>query len=72
MELAVSLMTIAKSDWPSIGGKHINVRNAARFTHERDYDDKDLHESYLSKLYRDKAFHILWKWLDHNMKKWWD
>lgn len=72
MELAVSLMTIAKSDWPSISGKHINVRNAARYTHERDYDDKDLHESYLSKLYRDKAFHILWKWLDHNMKKWWD
>lgn len=72
MQLAVSLLSIAKYDWPSIGGKYINVRTAARYTHERDYEDKDLHESYLAKLYRDKAFHILWKWLDHNMKKWWD
>ena len=72
MQLAVSLLSIAKSDWPSIDGKYINVRTAARYTHERDYEDKDLHESYLAKLYRDKAFHILWKWLDHNMKKWWD
>ncbi len=69
MQLAVSLLSIAKSDWPSIGGKYINVRTAARYTHERDYEDKDLHESYLAKLYMDKAFHILWKWLDHNMKK---
>ena len=22
--------------------------------------------------YQDKAFHILWKFLDHNMKNWWD
>ena len=72
MQLAVSLLSIAKSDWSSIGGKYINVRTATRYTHESDYEDKDLHESYLAKLYRDKAFHILWKWLDHNMKKWWD
>ncbi len=72
MQLAVSLLSIAKSDWSSIGEKYINVCTAARYTHERDYEDKDLHESYLVKVYRDKAFHILWKWLDHNMKKWWD
>lgn len=52
-------------------GKHINLRTAHRYTHERDYGD-DLHELYLGKLYSDKAFHILWKWLDHNMEKWWD
>lgn len=51
-------------------GKHINLRTAHRYTHERDYGD-DLHELYLGKLYSDKAFHILWKWLDHNMEKWW-
>ncbi|MBD5209285.1 MAG: hypothetical protein HDS80_04980 [Bacteroidales bacterium] len=31
-----------------------------------------LHELYLGKLYRHKSFHILWRWLDHNMEKWWD
>lgn len=71
MNIAISLIKMATTDWPDIKGKHINLRTAHRYTHERDYGD-DLHELYLGKLYNDKAFHILWKWLDHNMEKWWD
>lgn len=71
MTIAINLIDIAKNDWPNVKGKHINMRTAHRYTHEQDHGG-DLHELYLAKLYRDKAFHILWKWLDHNMKKWWD
>ena len=71
MKIAINLMEIAKTDWPDIKGKHINLRTADRYTHEYDHGG-DLHELYLGKLYRHKAFHILWRWLDHNMEKWWD
>lgn len=71
MKIAANLIDIAKNDWPDVKGKHINLRTAQRYTHEQDHGG-DLHELYLAKLYRDKSFHILWKWLDHNMKKWWD
>ena len=71
MMVAINLINMAKTDWPNITGKHINLRTAERYTHEHDHGG-DLHELYLAKLYSDKAFHILWKWLDHNMEKWWD
>lgn len=71
MTIAINLIDIAKNDWLDINGKHINLRTADRYTKENDYGS-DLHELYLTELYRDKAFHILWKWLDHNMKEWWD
>ena len=71
MKIAINLMEIAKTDWPDIKGKHINLRTANRYTHEHDHGG-DLHELYLKELYSDKAFHILWRWLDHNMEKWWD
>ncbi len=71
MKIAISLIKIAITNWPDIKGKHINLRTAHRYTHERDHED-DLHELYLERLYSDKAFHILWRWLDHNMKRWWD
>lgn len=72
MQIAVNLLTIAESDYPNIDGKYINLRTANKYTREKDYDEEDSHHFYLTKLYRDKAFHLLWKWLDHNMKKWWD
>ena len=71
MKIAISLIKMASTDWPDIKGKHINLRTAHRYTHEHDHGG-DSHELYLGKLYSDKAFHILWKWLDHNMEKWWD
>lgn len=71
MNIAINLMEIAKTDFLDITGKHINLRTANRYTHEHDHGG-DLHELYLKELYSDKAFHILWRWLDHNMEKWWD
>lgn len=71
MNIAISLIKMAITDWSDIKGKNINLRTAQRYTHEHDHGD-DLHELYLGKLYSDKAFHILWKWLDYNMEKWWD
>ena len=71
MKQALNLIDIAKNDWPDINGKHINLRTADRYTKENDHGG-NLHELYLAMLYRNKAFHILWEWLDHNIKKWWD
>lgn len=71
MNIAINLMEIATTDFLDITGKHINLRTANRYTHEHDHGG-DLHELYLKELYGDKAFHILWRWLDHNMGKWWD
>ncbi len=71
MAIAINLLEIAGNDWPDVKDKQINLRTADRYTHEKDHGG-DLHDLYLAKLYRDKAFHILWKWLDYNMKKWWD
>ncbi len=71
MKTAVDLLEIAASDHHQIDGKYINTRNARRFTKDRD-DNPNHHERYLKHLYIDKAYHILWRWLDHNMKRWWD
>ena len=71
MNIAINLMKIAKTEFLDITGKHINLRTANRYPHEHDHGG-DLHELYLKELYSDKAFHILWRWLDHNMEKWWD
>ena len=68
MNIAINLMEIATTDFLDITGKHINLRTANRYTHEHDHGG-DLHELYLKELYSDKAFHILWRWLDHNMEK---
>lgn len=75
MTIAINLIDIAKNDWPDIKRKHINLRTANRYRKGKDLKC-GLHELYLelylAKLYQDKAFHILWKWLDHNMKNWGD
>ena len=39
------------------------------YTNAQDDKEPDMHKYYFSKLYRYNAFHILWKWHDHNMKK---
>ena len=74
MQTACRLLGIAGTDFPNIDGKYINTRTASRYTKETDWNPKDemFHQHYLRKLYQDKAFHILWKFLDHNMKNWWD
>lgn len=72
MLTAVGLINIAETEYPEIKGKHINQRTATKYTREPISEAPEMEEFDLSRLYRDKAFHILWKWLDHNMKDWWD
>lgn len=72
MLTAVGLINLAETEYPEIKGKHINQRTATKYTREPISEAPEMEEFDLSRLYRDKAFHILWKWLDHNMKDWWD
>ena len=69
MQTAVELLKIASSSFPQTYGKHINTRNAKRFTNISDnkpeFDDLDIKH-----LYKEKAYNIVWRWLDHNMKRW--
>lgn len=71
MQTAVKLIKIVTSDF-DIRNKYVNTRTGYKYTKMKDRDEPDMHKLYLSELYGDKAFHILWKWLDHNMQKWWD
>lgn len=68
MQLAIELINIAATQ-SLIEGKYINLHTAARYTREKN-PEVPLNNVYLTNLYHDKAFHILWKWLDHNMKDW--
>lgn len=74
MQKACRLLEITGSDFPNVDGKFINTRNASRYIKETDWrpNDEKSHLHYLKELYRDKAFTILWKYLEHNMKNWWD
>lgn len=71
MKTASYLLATVAYGYPQIKGKYINTRNAKRFTKARD-ENPELHDLYLKHLYIDKAYSILWRWLDHNMKRWWD
>ena len=74
MQTACRLIEIIGTSYLNIDGKYINTRTASRYTKETDWNpnDKMCHQHYLRELYQDKAFNILWKFLDHNMKNWWD
>lgn len=74
MQTACRLLEIAGTNSSNIDGKYVNTKNSSKYTKEIDWkpDNTNSHKHYLKKLYRDKAYHILWKFLDHNMKNWWD
>jgi len=70
MQLACRLIDIAASDYYNIENTYINTRNASRFTKEEDYEE--FHDLYIIDLRREKAYRLLWKFLSHNTRKWWD
>ena len=74
MQTACRLIEIILTHYLNIDEKYINTRTASKYTKESDWNPNDemWHQHYLRELYQDKAFHILWKFLDHNMKNWWD
>lgn len=70
MELCCNLLEIASEDYPDMTGIYVNAGNAARYGMTILNDD--FFEFHLKDLRKEKAYRILWQYLDHNMKKWWD
>lgn len=72
MKICCNLLDAAAKDYLSVDEKavYINGNNAARYGIK--LESGDLMQFSLEKLRREKAFHIVWKYIDHNMKKWWD
>lgn len=70
MELCCRLLEIASEDYPEMAGIFVNTANAERYGMTIMNDD--FLEIHLKDLRKEKAYRILWQYLDHNMKKWWD
>ena len=70
MELCCKLLEIASEDYPDMTGIYVNAGNAARYR-MRILND-DFLEIHLKDLRKEKAYRILWQYLDQNMEKWWD
>lgn len=73
MELTCGLIdTLYKHDYLPPG--YVNDRNADRYGIDvTEYgDDEDMIEHQRKELRKAKAYSILWRFLDHNMRKWWD
>lgn len=72
MKICCNLLDAAAKDYLSMDehGIYINSANASRYGLKM--EDGDLKQFSLEKLRQEKAFHIVWKYIDHNMNKWWD
>lgn len=70
MQICCELLQIAAYDYTDITGIKINTRNATRFGFSK--KEEDFNEYYLKELRKEKAFRLIWKYLEHNIKNWWD
>ena len=70
MQTCCELLQIAAYDYTDITGIKINTRNAIRFGVLK--KEEDFNEYHLKELRREKAFRLMWKYLEHNIKNWWD
>lgn len=70
MELCCKLLEIASENYPEMTGIYVNSSNAARYG--MTILNNVFLEFQLKDLRKEKAYRILWQFLDHNMKKWWD
>ena len=70
MQTCCNLLYLAAYSYTDITGIKVNMRNASRFGFSKKEDD--FNEYYLKELRREKAFRLVWKYLDHNIKNWWD
>jgi len=70
MQLCCRLLELAATDYPDMEGVYVNERNAARYKIEVEHDEfVDVH---LKNLRKEKAYRLVWRFIEHNMKKWWD
>lgn len=67
MELCCKLLEIASEDYPNMTGIYVNANNAAKYG--MTILNGDFLEFHLKGLRKEKAYRILWQYLDHNMKK---
>lgn len=70
MQLCCRLLDLGASDCPDMDGVYVNERNAARFGVEVKHDE--FLELHRRDLWKEKAFQIVWQFISHNMKRWWD
>jgi len=70
MQLACSLINIVVDDYVDMNGVYVNAANARRFYKDNfDMDDTASRKYYLRKIRQAKAYDILWRFLNMNMKK---
>jgi len=70
MQLCSRLLELAATDYPDMAGVYVNERNAARYGITVEHDE--LLEVHLEDLRREKAYRIAWRFIEHNMKEWWN
>lgn len=70
MQLCCRLLNLAASDYPDMEGVYVNARNTARYGITIKYDET--RELQLFDLRKEKAYHLVWQFIEHNMRKWWD
>lgn len=63
-------LDIAASYWLDMDRIYVNERNAARYKIDVEHDE--FLELHLMDLRKEKAFQLVWKFIAHNMKRWWD
>ena len=65
---AISLIEIVWKDKPL--PTYININNVDRFAHSKFHREVLLRVP--QNLYEEKAYHLLFKYLEHHLKDWWD
>lgn len=70
MQLCCRLLDLAASDYPDIEGVSVNTQNADR--HGIEIKNDEFREHHLVDLRKEKAYRLVWRFIEHNMRKWWD
>ena len=70
MQLCCHLLYLAASDYPDMEGVYVNARNAARYGVA--IKDDEFREFHLTDLRKEKTYHLIWQFIEHNLRKWWN
>ena len=70
MQTCRKLLEIAARDYTDISEIHVNDKNAVLYGVK--IKDGEYRLSSLMSLRREKAFRLVWRYIDHYMKNWWD
>lgn len=70
MQLCCRLLDLAASDHPDMESVYVNARNAVRYGTK--IKDDETRELQLFDLRKEKAYNLVWQFIEHNMRKWRD